>query len=324
MTALRAKFVAFLEVKGYSAATIRNYVQVVAQFQRFIKHSPVRLTQEEIRNYLLDLKRVHKLAVRTLNLHMYGIRAFCNFILPDADIMRSFTRMREPKHQPQVLSRQEVEKVLDAASDIRDKAVISLMYSSGIRLNECAHLKVTDIDSNRMVVHVNNGKGAKDRYALLSGRTLQILRDYWRRDRPKQWLFEGTTQGAPLHHRWVQEVVRRAGRRANIGKPVAPHILRHSFATHLLEAGTPLQVIQHLLGHESIATTAIYTHVSTDLLRNVKSPFDTPLPAQPAAPATLMPRRRGRPPKSKGVASVPTPATLPRRRGRARKNGRSA
>lgn len=322
MTVLRSKFIGFLEVKGYSAATIRNYVQVVVQFQRFIGHSPVKLTQDEIRDYLLYLKRERKLQVRTLNLHLYGIRSFCNFILPDADIMGPFDRMREPKHQVQVLSREEIERVLNAAEDIRDKAVISVMYSSGIRLNECAHLKITDIDSNRMLVHVHDGKGAKDRYTLLSPRTLLTLREYWLRDRPTVYLFEGNTPGVPIHHRWMQEVVRRAGRRANIGKQVAPHILRHSlrrcsaqaFATHLLEAGTPLQVIQQLLGHESIATTAMYTHVSTDLLRNVKSPFDAPL--TPPANRPLLP------PEVSGPAGAPQPAR--RRRGRPRKNERRA
>ena len=131
MTELRSRFVAYLEVKGYSAASIRNYVQVIAQFQRFLGHSPVKLTQDEIRNYLLDLKRVHKLQIRTLNLHMYGIRAFCNFILPDTDIMAPFTRMREPKYQLQVLSRQEIEKVFEAASDIRDKPALSTRPSQG-------------------------------------------------------------------------------------------------------------------------------------------------------------------------------------------------
>lgn len=286
MTELRSKFIGYLELKGYSSATIRNYVQVIVQFSRFIKHSPVKLTREEITNYLLTLKRVNKLQVRTLNLHMYGIRSFCNFLLPDADIMRSFTRMREPEHQPAVLSRPEIERLIVAASSIRDKALISLMYSSGIRLNECVHLRLGDIDSARMIVHVNQGKGAKDRYALLSKRSLDLLREYFREYRPKQWLFEGKVPGTPMHHRWVQQIVRNAGRTAGIGKKVAPHILRHSFATHLLEQGVALQVIQHLLGHAKISTTAIYTHVSTDMLRSVKSPFDTP-PAD--APATLQP-----------------------------------
>jgi len=180
MTELRSRFVAYLELKGYSPATIRNCVQVVAQFQKFTGHSPVKLTREEIGNYPLTLKRVNKLQIRTLNLQMYGIRAFCNFILPDTDIMAPFTRMKEPKHHPQVLSRQEIEKVVEAAGGVREKSIISLMYSSGIRLNECAHLKVADIDSKRMLIHVNAGKGNKDRYALLSPRTLDVLREYWR------------------------------------------------------------------------------------------------------------------------------------------------
>lgn len=315
VSVLRSSFIAFLELKGYSPATIRNYVQVIVQLQRFLNHTPETLTQNEIRDYLLHLKRVKKLEIRTLNQHLYGIRAFCLFMVPDTDIMAPFTRMREPVYQPQVLAKEEVEQVLVAATDIRDKAIVSLIYSSGIRLSECARLKVPDIDSKRMILHVHKGKGSRDRNALLSPRTLGILREYWLSCRPKDWLFEGYIPGAPLHPRRVYEAVREAGRKSGIGKPVAPHILRHSFATHLLEAGTPLQVIQHLLGHADISTTAIYTHVSDNLLRSVKSPFDTPLPEKEQEPAPLVPRPRGRPRK----VVVPGQSELPRKVGRPRK-----
>jgi site-specific recombinase XerD len=311
MTELRSRYIAFLELKNYSKSTVRNYVQVVKQFSAFIGHSPAKLTQDDIRNYLLHLKRVKKLEPKTINLHLYAIKSFCNFMVPDTDIMRPFTRMREPTKQPKVISREEIEKLLSGAGNLKCKAVIALLYSSGLRLAECTNLRITDIDSKRMIIHVHAGKGAKDRYALLSDRTLAILREYYKAYRPVDWLFPGKVPGQPLHSRIIQEFVRYTGRKVGIDKTVSPHILRHSFATHLLEAGVPLQVIQHLLGHSRIDTTAIYTHVSTDLLRSVKSPFDLPVPQQapepllpplpPDAKQTVQPekKKRGRPKGSK-------------------------
>jgi site-specific recombinase XerD len=285
MSPLRARFISHLELKGFSPKTIRNYVQVVSQFSRHIGKSPIKMTRSDVENYLLHLKRVKKLEARTINLHFYGLRSFCSFMLPESDIMKPFGRMREPHRQPQLLSRQEAEKVIEAAENLKHKAIISLLYSSGIRLSECVHLTITDVDSGRMVLHILGGKGAKDRYAVLAARTLEILRDYYRKYRPAQWLFEGGKDGQPLHPRTVGNIVSTTAFKAGLARTVSPHILRHSFATHLLEAGTPLQVIQQLLGHARIETTSLYTHVSAELLHSVKSPFDTPVPpAQPSLP----------------------------------------
>jgi len=323
MTELRSKFIAYLELRNYSKKTIRNYVQVVKQFTRFIGYSPEHLTQDDIRNYLLNLKRVKKLEARTINLHLYGIRSFCQFMLFGTEVMRPFTRMREPNKQPLVISKEEVEQLIGAADNLKSKAAISLLYSSGIRLAECTNLRIADIDSNRMIIHIHDGKGAKDRYALLSQRTLGVLREYYKFYRPKEWLFPGKVPGKPLHSRIIQEFVRFTARKIGLNKPVSPHILRHSFATHLLEDGVALQVIQHLLGHSRISTTAIYTHVSTAMLRSVASPFDQPAeaareekppkrpvgrprkkkPVQEDVPATPPKRKRGRPRKEKVVAS---------------------
>lgn len=335
MTELRSRFIAYLELKNYSESTIRNYVQVVKQFSEFIGHSPAKLTQDEIRNYLLFLKRVKKLEPKTINLHLYAIKSFCQFMLPETDIMRPFSRMREKKKQPKVLSREEIEKLLAGAGNLKCKAAIALLYSSGLRLAECTNLRIADIDSKRMIIHVHEGKGAKDRYSLLSERALGILREYYRKFRPVEWLFPGKVPGKPLHSRIIQEFVRYTGRKVGLDKTVSPHILRHSFATHLLEAGVPLQVIQHLLGHARIDTTAIYTHVSTDLLRSVRSPFDMPIPSQqpPVLPDLLKPsgpdkpkRKRGRPKKEaaapkrkRGRPKKEAPPAPKRKRGRPRK-----
>jgi site-specific recombinase XerD len=344
MTELRSNFIAFLELRNYSKRTVGNYVQVVKQFSEFIGHSPANLTQNDIRNYLLHLKRVKKLEARTINLHLYGIRCFCLFMLPDTDIMRPFTRMREPDTQPKVISREEVEKLISGAGNLKCKAIISLLYSSGIRLAECTNLRIADIDSKRMIVNIHGGKGAKDRYALLSNRTLGILRQYFLSYLPKEWLFPGNVAGNPISSRAVQDIVKHTGWKAGLALTISPHVLRHSFATHLLEAGVPLQVIQHLLGHARIDTTAIYTHVSTDLLRSVKSPFDTPVPTTPppspsipellkqvesettppSAQATSVEgvpkRKRGRPRK----ADVPTAKKVEKKPASGRKQGRKS
>jgi integrase/recombinase XerD len=292
MSPLRARFTGYLELKGFSKASVRNYVQVISQFSRHIGKSPVKMTRSDVENYLLHLKRVKKLEARTINLHFYALRSFCTFMLPESDIMKPFGRMREPQKQPQILSRQEVEKLIEAADNLKRKAIVALLYSSGIRLNECVHLTPKDIDSGRMVMHILCGKGAKDRYAVLSERALHILRDYYRKYRPAQWLFEGGKEGHPLHPRTIGSIVSMTALKAGIGRSVSPHILRHSlrpgsaqaFATHLLEAGIPLQVIQRLLGHAKIQTTSLYTQVSAELLHSVKSPFDTPVPPTPATP----------------------------------------
>jgi integrase/recombinase XerD len=326
MSKLREDFIAYLQLRGLRTRTIENYVQVMKQFSEFIGRLPDTLTHQDIKDYLLHLLNEKKLEPKTINLHFYAIRSFVTFLLPDtgAALMQGFTRMREPHKQPQILSIQECHSLVDAAENLKRKAVIAVLYSSGIRLAECANLAITDVDSKRMVLNVRNGKGGKDRQALLSPRTLIILRDYYKAVRPKQWLFEGNRPGKPIHVRSISEMVYITGYKAGIGKRVTPHMLRHSVATHMLEAGVRLQVIQHLLGHSDVSTTAQYTHVSTELLHSTTSPFDMPLPQSPktepqsqvqtvpAAPVTKRkyvrrtvksvlkpsPKRRGRPPKN--------------------------
>lgn len=300
MTPLRARFIAHLELKGYAAPTRSNYVQVVVQFSRWLKRSPDTLTKDELHTYLLYLKRERKLAIRTLNIHIYALKCFCEFVLPEADLMSPYKRLKEPKYHPDVLTREEVNTIIDTETNLKYKAIIATAYSSGIRLEECVNLDVTDIDSSRMVIHVRQGKGGKDRITILSPKALEILREYWRKFKPQVSLFEGNIRGKRIHRRTVGEIVATAGFKAGLRRRLKTHTLRHSFATHLLEDGVPLQVIQRLLGHERIDTTNIYTHVSSAMLSNVKSPLDTPTPpsarAEPLLPVV---KKRGRPPKAK-------------------------
>lgn len=318
MSKLRDDFVASLQLRGLRPRTIENYVHVMTQFSEFIGHLPDKMTRQNVKDYLLHLFRDKKLEPKTINLHFYAIRAFVTFLLPDTGgaLMQGFTRMREPHKQPSILSLEECHRLVESAENLKRKAAIAVLYSSGIRLSECANLTVSDIDRNRMVLVIRNGKGGKDRLALLSPRTLTILEEYYRQFKPvKPWLFEGNRPGKPIHVRSISEMVYITGYKAGIGKRVTPHMLRHSFATHLLEAGVRLQVIQHLLGHSDVSTTAMYTHVSNELLRSTLSPFDAPLPPPPQPTVEQnplpkvkrkytrraikpVPKRRGRPPKA--------------------------
>jgi len=277
MTQLRRDFIAHLQLRGFSEHTIRNYIESMAMYARHFNKSPLELKREHVKEYLLHLRNVKKLAVRTINLHMYSIKSFYEHFLPGVDMMGDIRRMKEPEVCPVVLSREEVYSMIDNAPNLKITAVVALLYSSGIRLGECAALKMSCIERSRMIIRILQGKGGKDRNAVLSVKTLDILSAYYRYYRPSVYLFEGYTPGEPMSLRRYQDYVIAAAKKARICKHVTPHTLRHSFATHLLEDGVPLRVIQDMLGHATVTTTTIYTHVSSDLLNKVGSPFDKPL-----------------------------------------------
>ncbi len=283
MTKLRSQFIQHLELRGYAAKTIRNYIQCVSQCSRYFNRSPLTLSHNDIIEYLTYLKRERKLAVRTWNLHYYSIKSFYDHFQPQSNIMHGLKRMKEPVCRPEVLSKEEVEQIIAIAHPLKVKAIIAVLYSAGIRLAECAFLKISDIDSKRMVIRIEKGKGKKDRYAVLSHRTLTLLREYYKKYRPQHWLFENPSKEKPISNRRIHDYVRIMSRESGVRKHVTAHILRHSFATHLLEAGKPLTVIQELLGHADVKTTTMYTHVSAALLHETGSPFDT-IPQAKEAP----------------------------------------
>lgn len=208
-TRLREPFIDWLELKGYRPPTIKSYVHVVKHFANFITCPPARMTRQHVHDFLLYLKRDKKLEPRTINLHYYGIKSFVDFLLPDAGdaLMGGFCRMREPHKQPRILSREEVERLVNAAANLKRKALISLMYSSGIRLSECVNITLKDIHRDRKVIFIRQGKGGRDRYATLSDRTLHILEEYYRLYKPLTFIFEGKTPGKPMRHRSVESVV---------------------------------------------------------------------------------------------------------------------
>jgi integrase/recombinase XerD len=272
MTSLRAGFIGRLQLKGFSTRSITSYVATVAALAAFHKRSPLELSTGDIRAFLLYELNEKKLAARTVNLHNAALKTFYNFMAPGSTIMNGITNVKCPKNIPVVLDTQEVQRLLGAIRNIKHKAAITLLYSSGLRLGECITLKPHHIESGRMKIRVEQGKGKKDRYTILSHRALTLLREYYQVCKPKYWLFEGWY--GHMHPRTIGKVVTDAAKKANINKRVSPHTLRHCFATHLLEQGVSLQVIQQLLGHSDIKTTAIYTHVSSVLLDKVISPLD--------------------------------------------------
>ncbi len=282
MTPLRRHFIDCLQAKGFSPRTIENYVAPVYALTRYYRCSPLDVSNEQIRSYQLHLIRERKLAPATVNLHMDALQTFFRLMAPDSAVMTGIGHVKIPKRIPLVLSQNEVRSMITSVYNLKHKAALMLLYSSGLRLSECAALKPQHIESQRMKVRVEQGKGMKDRYTVLSRETLDVLHTYYRACRPKQWLFEGRS-GKPLSVRMIGKVVRDAAIKAGINKAVHPHTLRHCFATHLMEAGIALPVIQKLLGHNSIKTTMIYLHVGQPQMDRVVSPLDMQNPLTPKA-----------------------------------------
>jgi len=274
MTSLRADFIGRLQLKGLSKKTITNYVDAVAALSAFHKRSPLELSKDDIRKFYLHEINDKKMAARTINLHMAALKTFYNLMAPDSTVMNGISKLKCPQRLPVILDAQEVRQIIDGIHNLKHKAIVALMYSSGLRLNECATLKPHHIESERMKVRVEQGKGNKDRYTILSYQALEILKRYYKIYHPKTWLFEG--RHGHVGPRILGVIIRKAIKKVGINKRITPHTLRHCFATHLLEQGVSLQVIQQLLGHSSIKTTAIYTHVTSSMMDRVISPFDVP------------------------------------------------
>lgn len=228
---------------------------------------------EDVRAYQLHLVG-KKLSWSHINQVECALRFFYDITLGQKDAFERIVSGKEPDKLPPVLNPEEIVRFLEAVAGLRNRVALTTAYAAGLRVGEVARLKVTSIDSSRMLIHVEDGKGGKDRYAMLSPRLLQILRAYWRRARPSVWLFPGQEPGGHVSTGALQAACRAARRQARIDKPVAAHTLRHSFATHLLESGTNIRVIQALLGHADLTTTARYTQVATNLIAGTPSPFD--------------------------------------------------
>ena len=218
--------------------------------------------------------RERRLAPRSVNLRIAALKSFFKLMAPErAAVMQEISKVKEPRSLPGVLSQQEVLRMIAATGNLKHRAIIMLLYSSGLRLRELLNLKITHIESDRMKIRVEQGKGKADRYTILANRTLDTLREYFRAYRPQEHLWEGRHR-RPYSARSFGKIVENAARAARIGKNVHPHMLRHSFATHLMESGVALPVIQQLLGHTSIKTTMIYLHVGQPSMDKIVSPLD--------------------------------------------------
>jgi integrase/recombinase XerD len=284
MTPLRQRFIDDLRLRNYSPRTIQAYVAGVARFAKHFGKSPELLGPEQLRAFQLHLLE-RRASWSQFNQIVCALR-FCYAItLGRPDRVPFIPFGKRPKTLPSVLAPQEVATLLQAADPHRDRLLLQLAYGCGLRLQELLHVRLADVDGARHLLHVRQGKGQKDRLVPLSPRLLQELRDYWRRCRPVSWLFPGARPGQPLSAGNVQRRFRGIARRASLRKRCSMHTLRHSFATHLLEAGVDLLTLKALLGHRNLETTARYLHLSTQRLQQVPSLLDllgVPLPLPPA------------------------------------------
>ena len=258
---LRRRMIEDMTVRNLSPATQRSYVHAVTKFSRFFGCSPDRLDLEDVRTFQVHLV-AGGVSWSAFNQTVCALRFFFGVTLGRAGLPERIPHAREPRKLPVVLSADEVVRFLDAVSWLKHRAALTTAYAAGLRVSEVVNLKVTDIDSSRMLIRVEQGKGAKDRYVMLSPQLLGILRSYWRLTRPVRWLFPGRDADHSLHPFVLQGACRSARAAAGLDKRVMMHTLRHSFATHLLESGTDIRIIQALLGHSSLQTTARYTQVT--------------------------------------------------------------
>ena len=245
----------------------------MTKFSRFFGCSPDRLDLEDVRTFQVHLV-AGGMSWSAFNQTVCALRFFFGVTLGRAGLPERIPHAREPRRLPVVLSADEVVRFLDAVSWLKHRAALTTAYAAGLRVSEVVNLKVTDIDSSRMVIRVEQGKGAKDRYVMLSPQLLGILRSYWRLTRPVRWLFPGRDADHSLHPTVLQGACRSARAAAGLDKRVTMHTLRHSFATHLLESGTDIRIIQALLGHNNLQTTARYTQVATSTIGRTPSPLD--------------------------------------------------
>jgi integrase/recombinase XerD len=272
---LRQRMLEDLQIRHYSPTTIRLYLHAIAEFAKHFGKPPDQLGAEHIRRYQLFLTKEKKVSPSTYVQMVCALRFLYTHTLQRKVAIERIPFPRRERKLPLILSREEVKALLGAPRDLRHRAMLAILYGSGLRVSEVAHLKVADIDSARNVLWVRSGKGRKDRQALLPPKLQELLRSYWRSWRPTDWLFPGARPGQPISVKAIFMACRNAARSADIAKPVHPHSLRHAFATHLLEAGVDLRTIQILLGHTNLETTARYLQVADVNVRATVSPLES-------------------------------------------------
>ena len=270
---LRQRMIDDMTARRFKEKVQKDYVRHVRRFATFLGRSPDTATSEDLRRYQLHMVQ-QQTSPWSINSAIAGLRFFFIVTLERPDLVRALRLVTEPRKTPVVLSQEEVARLIEAAPGLKYKAALSVAYGAGLRVSEVANLKVSDIDSQRMMLRVEQGKGQRDRDVMLSPRLLELLREWWKAARPQVWLFPGQNPINPITPRQINRAVTAAKDLAGISKRVSPHTLRHSFATHLLEQGADIRVIQVLLGHAKLETTALYTRVAVSTIRDVESPLE--------------------------------------------------
>lgn len=268
------KFKQWLRSKRYSESTLTTYSEALKSFLVFYREKPIAaITNEDVIVYNNEYILKNNLSISYQNQTINSIKLFFKIIHDSKIVIEELHRPKNAKRLPNVLSKEETFQLIDLTTNLKHKTLLALIYSSGLRISEAINMKITDIDSKRMLIHVKNAKGKKDRYTILSTKVLVLLREYYTVYKPKTYLFEGQ-YGEQYSSRSAQSVLQQSAKKAGIIKKISLHTLRHSFATHLLESGTDLRYIQDLLGHSSPKTTMIYTHVTNTSLKKIINPFD--------------------------------------------------
>lgn len=283
MTELRRRMDEDMVIRGMADRTRETYLWAVAALATFYRRPPDQISDAEVQAYLLHLIRDRHRSWSTCNIVVHALRFFYHTTLKRERTSFSIPSIRQPGKLPALLSREEVQRLIGHAATVKQRTMLMTTYAAGLRLNEVLHLRVTDIDSARMTIRVEQGKGGQDRYTVLSAHLLEALRAYWKADRPIHWLFPARRGDRPMDPSGLQKVYQTAKARAGIVKPGGIHALRHAFATHLLEAGVDLHTIQRLLGHKSIATTTRYWHLTHASLTTQAARLDL-LGVPPAPP----------------------------------------
>lgn len=274
MTKLRQRMLEDLRVRKYSPRTLQRYTECVAAFAKHFNKSPDELGPEQIRTYQIYLVDKKKCSWTMLNQTVCALRFLYTTTLSKDWVIKHIPYAKGEKKLPVVLSQSEISRLLRQINNVKHLAIVQAGYSGGLRISEIARLCVADIDSDRMVINVRQGKGKKDRMVPLSPVLLSVLRQYWLIERPRKFMFPGKMPGCPISTSTISAIVHKATRAAGIKKRVSTHTLRHTFATHHLEAGTDLRTLQMLMGHSCLRTTSHYLHVSTEKLCSTKTPLD--------------------------------------------------
>ena len=280
LSPLRQRMLEDMRIRDLSVGTQTTYIRAVKRFADYLGRSPDTATAEDLRLFQLHMVE-EGASTGTLNVTVTGLRFFFEVTLSQPELLKKITYVSQPRKLPIILSREEVSQLLQATGNLKHQAALSVAYGAGLRASEVVSLKVSDIDSDRMIIRVEQGKGSKDRQAMLSPALLELLRHWYRHAKrqrqmlPGGWLFPSTNPVNHLTPRQLNRIIHEAHSRTDIDKPINLHALRHAFATHLLEDGVDIRVIQVLLGHKKLETTATYSHVAARLLREVKGPLES-------------------------------------------------